>query len=126
MTRFRTEKDSMGSIEVPTDALYGAQTQRAVNNFKISGLTMPKAFIKALALVKYCAAKANQEHADLAADKAAAIQRAALEIYEERWHDHFPVDVFQTGSGTSSNMNMNEVIAGLAQRTTSAFIPTTT
>lgn len=116
MTRFRTEKDSMGSIEVPTDALYGAQTQRAVNNFKISGLTMPKAFIKALALVKYCAAKANQEHADLAADKAAAIQRAALEIYEERWHDHFPVDVFQTGSGTSSNMNMNEVIAGLAQR----------
>lgn len=116
MTRFRTEQDSMGSIEVPTDALYGAQTQRAVNNFKISGLSMPKAFIKALALVKYCAAKANQEHADLAAEKAAAIQRAALEIYEERWHDHFPVDVFQTGSGTSSNMNMNEVIAGLAQR----------
>lgn len=116
MTRFRTEKDSMGSIDVPTDALYGAQTQRAVNNFKISGLTMPKAFIKALALVKYCAAQANQEHADLPAEKASAIQRAALEIYEERWHDHFPVDVFQTGSGTSSNMNMNEVIAGLAQR----------
>ncbi|MEX1222289.1 MAG: class II fumarate hydratase [Idiomarina sp.] len=116
MTRFRTEKDSMGSIEVPTDALYGAQTQRAVNNFKISGLAMPTAFIKALALVKYCAAKANQEHADLPAEKASAIQRAALEIYEERWHDHFPVDVFQTGSGTSSNMNMNEVIAGLAER----------
>lgn len=116
MTNFRTEQDSMGSIEVPADALYGAQTQRAINNFKISQLKMPTGFIQALALVKYCAAAANQQHADLPKAAATAIQRAALEIYENRWHDHFPIDVFQTGSGTSSNMNMNEVIASLSKR----------
>ncbi|EKE82790.1 fumarate hydratase [Idiomarina xiamenensis 10-D-4] len=112
----RIEKDSMGDIEVPADALYSAQTQRAVNNFKISGLTLPEGFIKALALVKYCAAQANLKLDNIEADKAKAIQDAALTIYDGRWLDQFPVDVFQTGSGTSSNMNANEVIANLARR----------
>ncbi|WP_202801437.1 class II fumarate hydratase [Idiomarina xiamenensis] len=116
MMKTRIEKDSMGDIEVPADALYSAQTQRAVNNFKISGLTLPEGFIKALALVKYCAAQANLKLDNIEADKAKAIQDAALTIYDGRWLDQFPVDVFQTGSGTSSNMNANEVIANLARR----------
>jgi len=117
MSDYRVEQDSMGEVEVPVDALYGAQTQRAVDNFQLSSLKLPSEFLQALALVKYCAAEVNQASADLAADKADAIKRAALEVYEGRWHDHFPVDVFQTGSGTSSNMNMNEVISHLAQKT---------
>ncbi|RUO38857.1 aspartate ammonia-lyase [Aliidiomarina shirensis] len=114
--RFRTERDSMGEIEVPDDALYGAQTQRALNNFNISGLTLPFAFIRAVALIKYCAAEANAELGLLASNKADAIMQAALEVFEGRWQNQFPVDVFQTGSGTSTNMNVNEVLATLAAR----------
>ena len=111
---FRTEQDSMGELQVPEDALWGAQTQRAVNNFPISGQPMPRRFIKALGLVKWAAAGANAELALLKSDKAVAIQQAALAVAEGRHDAHFPIDVFQTGSGTSSNMNANEVIARLA------------
>lgn len=114
--KFRTERDSMGDIEVPDDALYGAQTQRALNNFNISGLTLPFAFIRAVALIKYCAAEANAKLDLLAQNKADAIMQAALEVFEGRWQNQFPVDVFQTGSGTSTNMNVNEVLATLASR----------
>ena len=111
---YRTEKDSMGELQVPADALWGAQTQRAVNNFPISGLAMPRRFIRALGLVKWAAAGANAELALLKSDKAVAIQKAALAVAEGEYDAHFPIDVFQTGSGTSSNMNANEVIANLA------------
>ena len=99
---------------MPTDALYGAQTQRAVDNFPISGITMPRAFLRALGLVKAACAAANQELGELEADTAKAIAHAALEVADGKYDDHFPIDVFQTGSGTSSNMNANEVIASLA------------
>jgi fumarate hydratase, class II len=108
------EKDSMGELEVPADALWGAQTQRAVQNFPISGLRMPRDFIRALALVKEAAASANLELGLLDAAKAAAIIDAARAVSSGKVDAHFPVDVFQTGSGTSSNMNANEVIARLA------------
>ena len=111
---FRVERDSMGETRVPAHALWGAQTQRALQNFPISGLTMPRGFIRALGLVKWAAAGANLELGDLDRVRAFAIQRAALEVAEGRHDAHFPVDVFQTGSGTSSNMNANEVIARLA------------
>jgi fumarate hydratase class II len=111
---FRTERDSMGELEVPADALWGAQTQRAVDNFPISGLTMPRQFIAAMGLVKWAAAGANAELGLLETDKAVAIQKAALEVEAGSHDEHFPIDVFQTGSGTSSNMNANEVIAHLA------------
>ncbi len=113
---YRTEHDSMGELQVPADALYGAQTQRAVDNFPISGRPMPAAFIRALAQVKHACAVANEKLGLLEADKAAAIKKAALQITEGRYADHFPVDIFQTGSGTSTNMNANEVIARLAGR----------
>ena len=113
---FRVERDSMGELRVPADALWGAQTQRAVQNFPISGLTMPRGFIRALGLVKWAAAGANLELDELDRVRAFAIQKAALEVAEGRHDAHFPVDVFQTGSGTSSNMNANEVIARLASR----------
>ena len=113
---FRVERDSMGELRVPADALWGAQTQRAVQNFPISGLTMPRGFIRALGLVKWAAAGANLELNELDRVRAFAIQKAALEVAEGRHDAHFPVDVFQTGSGTSSNMNANEVIARLASR----------
>lgn len=112
--KFRIEKDSMGELEVPETAHWGAQTQRAVNNFKISGQPMPPLFIEALARVKWAAAGANGELGLLPSNKAAAIQQTALAIAEGAHRDQFPVDVFQTGSGTSSNMNSNEVIAHLA------------
>ena len=112
----RVERDSMGPLEVPIDALWGAQTQRAIQNFPASGLRMPRAFIRALGLIKAAAAGANLELGDLSADVAQAIQSAAVEVAEGRWDDQFPVDVFQTGSGTSSNMNSNEVIAALSSR----------
>lgn len=118
MAGTRQEKDSMGLVEVPEDAQYGAQTQRAVNNFKISSLQMPFAFIRAVALIKYCAAEANSELGLLSTDKANAIKQAALEVFEGQWQSQFPVDVFQTGSGTSTNMNVNEVLAHLAKRAT--------
>jgi fumarate hydratase class II len=113
-SKFRTVRDSMGELEVPADALWGAQTQRAVDNFPISGLTMPRGFIAALGLVKWATAGANAELGLLTSKKAMAIQEAALEVAEGDHDAHFPVDVFQTGSGTSSNMNANEVIASLA------------
>ena len=111
---FRIEKDSMGELQVPEDALWGAQTQRAVNNFPISGLTMPRQFIAALGLVKWAAAGANSELGLIKSDVAVAIQTAALAVSEGEYDEHFPIDVFQTGSGTSSNMNANEVISHVA------------
>ena len=111
---FRTVHDSMGELKVPADALWGAQTQRAVDNFPISGIPMPRPFIAALGLVKWAAAGANAELGVLTTKKAMAIQEAALEVAAGDHDAHFPIDVFQTGSGTSSNMNANEVIATLA------------
>jgi len=110
----RTETDSLGAIELPKDALYGAQTQRAINNFPISGLPLPRSFIRALGLLKYAAAAANLELGQLDEQRAQAIQQAALAVANGEHDDAFPVDVFQTGSGTSTNMNANEVIAHLA------------
>ena len=111
---YRTEHDSMGELKVPSDALWGAQTQRAVQNFLISGLAMPRQFIAALGLVKWAAAGANAELGLIKTDIAMAIQKTALDVAGGEHDRHFPVDVFQTGSGTSSNMNANEVIAHLA------------
>ena len=111
---FRVERDSMGELKVPASALWGAQTQRAVENFPISGLPMPRAFVRALGLVKWAAADANRGLKLLPAGVAKAIQGAALEVAGGKHRDQFPIDVFQTGSGTSSNMNANEVIATLA------------
>jgi fumarate hydratase class II len=111
---YRVEKDSMGELEVPESALWGAQTQRAVENFPISGLTMPRAFIRALGLIKWAAAGANGELGLMSTGTAVAIQTAANEVAAGQHDAHFPIDVFQTGSGTSSNMNANEVIARLA------------
>jgi len=115
---FRVERDSMGELRVPAQALWGAQTQRAVQNFPLSGLRMPRGFIRAVGLVKWAAAGANVELGELDKVRGFAIQKAALEVAEGRHDEHFPVDVFQTGSGTSSNMNANEVIAHLATRYT--------
>ena len=112
--KFRVEADSMGELKVPANALYQAQTQRAVNNFTVSGKTMPFAFIRALALIKRCAAETNTELGFLNRKISAAICQAATEIEKGAHQAHFPVDVFQTGSGTSTNMNMNEVLATLA------------
>ncbi|HKZ74874.1 MAG TPA: lyase family protein, partial [Steroidobacteraceae bacterium] len=110
----RTERDSMGELQVPADALWGAQTQRAVQNFPLSGLRMPREFLRALGLVKQAAAAANARLGLLDAGVARAIERAAAEVAAGRHDAHFPIDVFQTGSGTSTNMNANEVIARLA------------
>ncbi|MFC3193712.1 class II fumarate hydratase [Marinicella sediminis] len=114
MTEFRIEKDSMGELKVPADALYGAQTQRAVNNFPISDLTMPRAFINALGLIKAAAAEANVSLGHMDQAIADAVINAAKKVQSGEVDTHFPVDVFQTGSGTSSNMNCNEVISHLA------------
>ncbi len=111
---FRVEHDSMGELDVPADALWGAQTQRAVNNFPISGLCMPRRFIEALGLIKWAAAGANAELGLIKSDVAMAVQKAALGVAEGDYDEHFPIDVFQTGSGTSTNMNANEVIARIA------------
>jgi fumarate hydratase class II len=113
---YRTERDSMGEVRVPQQALYGAQTQRAVDNFAISGLRMPPRLIHSLGLIKACAAEANAELHCLDSGVAVAITAAALEVADGAHDEQFPVDVFQTGSGTSSNMNANEVIARLASR----------
>lgn len=113
---FRIEHDSFGELKVPADALWGSQTQRAVENFPISGLRMPRDFIRALGLIKWAAATANLELDALDPKRSGAIQKAALEVVDGRHDAQFPVDVFQTGSGTSSNMNANEVIARLASR----------
>ncbi|WP_371617684.1 class II fumarate hydratase [Streptomyces sp. NBC_00454] len=111
---FRIEHDSMGEVLVPTDAKWRAQTQRAVENFPISGLRLERAHIEALARIKAAAAAVNARLGVVDEDIAGAIASAAAEVAEGRWDEHFPVDVFQTGSGTSSNMNANEVIATLA------------
>ena len=114
MPTYRTEHDSMGELRVPEDALWGAQTQRAVDNFPISGLRMPREFIRALGLIKGAAAKVNADLGFLRADRAKAIRRAAERVAAGEFDAQFPIDVFQTGSGTSTNMNANEVIARLA------------
>jgi len=114
MTEYRIEKDSMGELKVPVDALYGAQTQRAINNFPISGLTMPREFIKALGLIKSAAAEANLALGHMEPTICQAIKQAALKVQSGEVDQHFPIDVFQTGSGTSSNMNCNEVISHLS------------
>ncbi|MDJ0699912.1 MAG: class II fumarate hydratase [Woeseiaceae bacterium] len=111
---FRIENDSMGELQVPKDALWGASTQRAVENFPISGLPMPRRFVHALGHVKWAAAGANAELGLLPTDIAMAIQMAAHRVATGEFDEHFPVDVFQTGSGTSSNTNANEVIARIA------------
>ncbi len=104
---YRIERDSLGEVRVPVDALWGAQTQRAVDNFPISGLRFPRVFIRALGLIKGAAAAVNQELGLLEAEMAAAIQEAAAEVEAGKWDEHFPIDIFQTGSGTSTNMNAN-------------------
>src|SRR5437762_4448803 len=120
VTEFRIEKDSMGEMRVPAEALYGPQTQRAVENFPISGEPLPPAMIHALGLVKAAAARVNGELGLLDRGLAAAIEKAAMEVAAGAWDRQFPIDVFQTGSGTSSNMNANEVIARLAARASGA------
>src|SRR6476619_271255 len=114
MTEWRIEHDSMGDVRVPADAKWRAQTQRAVENFPISGQRIERAHIEALARIKAAAAKVNADLGVIPADMASAIQAAAAEVADGRWDEHFPIDVFQTGSGTSSNMNSNEVLATLA------------
>ncbi|MDE2256320.1 MAG: class II fumarate hydratase [Xanthomonadaceae bacterium] len=113
MADFRIERDSMGELKVPAVALWGAQTQRAVDNFPISGLTMPREFIRALGLIKSAAAQANADLGHLSKAKAKAIRKQAERVAAGEFDTQFPIDVFQTGSGTSSNMNANEVIAHL-------------
>src|SRR5262249_907062 len=110
----RTEKDSMGAMEVPAEAYYGAQTRRAELNFTISHLRMPRSFIRAMGLIKKAAAQVNMDLGLLGADLGAGIVQAAQAVAAGRHDDQFVVDVFQTGSGTSTNMNTNEVIAGVA------------
>ena len=111
---FRTEQDSLGEMQVPADAYWGAQTQRALENFPISGVTFGRRFVRALGVVKKAAALANRDLGLIDDDVAEAIVEAADEVIAGEHDDHFPVDVFQTGSGTSSNMNANEVIANRA------------
>jgi fumarate hydratase class II len=113
---YRVEKDSMGEVRVPENALYAAQTQRAVDNFPISGLTFPHSFVRALCLIKAAAARASADLELLPRDKADAIFKAAMTVAGGGHDEQFPIDVFQTGSGTSTNMNANEVIATVASR----------
>src|SRR5258705_1871174 len=107
----RVEKDSLGEMQVPASALWGPQTQRAVENFPISGRPLPPAFVHTLGLIKAAAARVNRELGLLDPPLAEAIEKAASEVAGGKWDAEFPIDVFQTGSGTSSNMNANEVIA---------------
>ncbi len=116
-TSWRTEHDSMGEVQVPADALWGAQTQRAVENFPISGVRIDPAVVQALALIKRSAAIVNARLKVIEPDVATAIEAAASAIADGQYADQFPIDVFQTGSGTSTNMNVNEVVAALASRT---------
>src|SRR5438874_10471915 len=109
--RTRTEKDSMGEMSLPESALYGASTQRAVLNFPISGYHFSRAFIRAVGIIKWAAAQANHDLGLLDAERAALIVQGAEEVIEGKLDEHFPLDIFQTGSGTSTNTNANEVIA---------------
>jgi fumarate hydratase class II len=113
-TNRRIESDSMGPVSLPAAALYGPQTQRAVDNFAVSGLRFPRSFIRALGLIKAAAARVNGESGDLPADTAAAVEAAALQVMAGDYDSQFVLDIFQTGSGTSTNMNANEVIGRLA------------
>lgn len=112
----RRERDSMGELEVPASALYGAQTQRAVDNFPVSGQPLPAAFIRAVARIKLAAAEVNRDLELLDDVRAEAIIKAARQVIDGEHADQFPVDVFQTGSGTSTNMNVNEVLTQLANQ----------
>ncbi|WP_226647597.1 class II fumarate hydratase [Microbulbifer variabilis] len=112
--KYRIEKDSLGEIQVPQEALYGAQTQRAVENFPVSGKPLPTEFLRAIVLIKKSAAEANRDLGLLDKARATAIIAACDRLGEEMYAQHFPVDIYQTGSGTSSNMNVNEVLAHLA------------
>lgn len=116
MSETRIERDTMGEVELPADALYGAQTQRAVENFPISGQPLPPELVHAIGLVKQAAARVNRDLGLLDADVATAIEAAARQVAGGEFDHQFPIDVFQTGSGTSSNMNANEVIAAVASR----------
>ena len=114
--KYRIEKDSMGELQVPENALYAAQTQRAVDNFPISDVAMPRSFIRALGLVKVACAQANNELGYMDDVSMASIVKHAQAVADGQHDEHFPIDVFQTGSGTSTNMNANEVIATLCQQ----------
>ena len=113
---FRIEKDSMGEVKVPKDALYAAQTQRAVENFPVSGIPIRRQLIAALGMIKSSAARVNVASGAIPEEVAALIQSAAQEVIEGKLDEHFPIDIYQTGSGTSSNMNANEVIANRASQ----------
>ena len=123
---FRIEKDSLGEVYVPKKALYGAQTQRAVENFPISGIKMDfpftNSFVDSLGLIKDAAARANKILGLLGTKKASAISKASKEVWQSKRNMEFPLDVFQTGSGTSSNMNANEVIANLASKSSGVAV----
>src|SRR5512143_1224359 len=114
MTDYRIEKDSLGEVQVPAEAYYGAQTQRAINNFHISGLRPWRAFIWSMAMIKRAAAEVNRDLGLLDGERATAIVQAAQEVIDGKWDDQFQVDPFQAGAGTSHNMNANEVIAARA------------
>jgi fumarate hydratase class II len=114
MSSFRIEKDSLGEIQIPENALYGAQTARAIDNFQISGILLPRPMLRALGLIKKHAAQTNQNLGLIPADIADIISQAATEVITGKLDNQFPVDIFQTGSGTSSNMNVNEVISNRA------------
>ena len=111
MSDTRIERDSMGEMPVPADALYGASTQRAVLNFPVSGEPVESGIVRAFGLIKWAAARVNGELGHVDGEKTTLIEQAAEEVYEGKLDAHFPVDVYQTGSGTSTNMNANEVIA---------------
>lgn len=115
MTDYRLSKDSLGEVRVPREAYWGPQTQRAIDNFPISGLRLPRRFIRAQGIIKWAAAKANGAVSALPQDVADAIMKAADEVINGQWNDQFVVDVYQAGAGTSQNMNANEVIANRAQ-----------
>jgi fumarate hydratase, class II len=114
MSDYRIEKDSMGEVKVPSNAYYGAQTQRAFENFPISGIVFSREFIAAVGMVKQTAAKTNSQLGRIEPAVAEAISNAAQEVIDGKLDNHFVVDIFQTGSGTSTNMNANEVIANRA------------
>ncbi|MDZ7682325.1 MAG: lyase family protein [Fodinibius sp.] len=111
MSEYRIEKDSMGDVKVPKNAYYGAQTQRAVDNFPVSNIPFSRGFIEALGMVKKHAAKVNAELGELDEGITDAIEQAAQEVSDGKFDEDFPIDIFQTGSGTSTNMNANEIIA---------------
>lgn len=116
----RTVRDSMGEMQVPAEALYGASTARAVENFPVSGITFPRSFLRALGLIKAAAASVNEDLGLLDPERSAAIQAAAVAVSRGELDDHFPLDIFQTGSGTSTNTNANEVIATVANTSSNA------